>query len=146
MVEGSQEMSPEEINDMLRKELRMTGVVNSREDIIDKLDKTLVTKSEVIPVERKKDGSFSARSGIMTGEELQLVSDYVNHKIRTLGTEILAGQKEVNPYEEGKKNACEYCAYKKVCGFDTSLPGYEKRKLESLDTEVIKAKMKEELQ
>ncbi len=146
MVEGSQEMSPEEINDMLRKELRMTGVVNSREDIIDKLDKTLVTKSEVIPVERKKDGSISARSGVMTGEELQLISDYVNYKIRTLGKEILAGQKSVNPYEEGKKNACEYCAYKKVCGFDTSLPGYEKRKLESLDTEVIKAKMKEELQ
>lgn len=146
MVEGNQEMSPEEINELLRKELRMSGVVNSRDDIIDRLDKTFTGKSEVIPVERKKDGSLSARSDVMTGEDLQLISNYVNHKIRSLGKEILAGKKEVNPYEEGKKHACEYCAYKKVCGFDPSLPGYEKRKLESLEDDVIKNKMKEELQ
>lgn len=146
IVEGNQEMSPEQINDLLRKELRMTGVVNSRDDIISKLDKTMVTKSEVIPVERKKDGSFSAYSKVMTGEELQLVSDYVNHKIRTLGKEILAGQKAVNPYEEGKKDACEYCAYKRVCGFDGTIPGYEKRKLGALKEEVVKSRMKEELQ
>ncbi len=146
MIEGKGDMSTEEINDMVRKELRMNGVVNSRDDVIDKLDKYMGSKSEVIPVERKKDGSLSSRSAVMTQEELQLVSDYVNHKVRKIGKEIMAGHKEVNPYEEGKENACKYCAYKKVCGFDPSIPGYSARKLEAMGDEQVMEKMKEELQ
>ena len=124
----------------------MEGVVNSEDDIIYRLDKVMGSKSDVIPVERKKDGSLGARSGVMSSEELQLISNYVNHKVRTIGREILDGHKEVNPYAIDKKEACEYCAYKKVCGFDPSLPGYEKRKLEQASKEEIFEKMKEELQ
>ena len=109
------------------------------------LDRYASDKSEVIPIERKKDGTLSARSSVMSGEELQLISDYVNQKVRRLGKEILEGHKQINPYETDKKNACEYCAYKKVCGFDPSLPGFEMRKLEETEDGVIMKKMKEEL-
>ncbi len=146
VVDATEGMSPEEVNDLLHKELRMEGVVNSRDDIICRLDKFMESKSDVIPVERKKDGSLGARSGVMSGEELQLISNYVNYKVRTIGREILDGHKEVNPYVADKKEACDYCAYKRVCGFDPSMPGYEKRKLEQPGKEVIFEKMKEELQ
>lgn len=146
VAEATAEMSAEEVNELIHKELRMSGVVNSREDIVSKLDKYMGSKSDVIPVERKKDGSFSSRSSVMSSEELQLISDYVNHKVRSIGREILDGHKEVNPYEAGQKEACKYCAYKKVCGFDPSMPGYEKRKLEQPSDEEILEKMKEELQ
>jgi ATP-dependent helicase/nuclease subunit B len=49
----------------------------------------------------------------------------------------------VNPYEKGNSEACTYCAYKKVCGFDSSIPGYEKRRLEDLDKATILEQMKE---
>ncbi len=146
LVEGSEEMSAEELNDLIRGELRMNGVVNSRDDIISKLDKTMGSKSDVIPVERKKDGSLGARSSVLTSEEFQLISNYVNYKVRTIGREILAGSKEVNPYQEEKKDACKYCAYKQVCGFDPSMPGYEKHLLDKLPKDEILEKMKEELQ
>ncbi len=146
MVEGKQDMSADEINDLIQKELRMNGVVNSQDVIIAKLDRNLEGKSEVIPVERKKDGSFSSRSSVMGQEDLKVISSYVNHKVRSIGQEILAGHKEMNPYEEGNKNACEYCAYKKVCGFDPSIPGYSVRKPEVSDSEEIMRRMKEELQ
>lgn len=146
VVDAAEGMSPEEVNDLLHKELRMEGVVNSEDDIIHRLDKVMGSKSDVIPVERKKDGSLGSRSGVMSSEELQLISNYVNHKVKTIGREILDGHKEVNPYAIDKKEACEYCAYKKVCGFDPSLPGYEKRKLEQASKEEIFEKMKEELQ
>lgn len=146
VVDAAEGMSPEEVNALLHKELRMEGVVNSRDDIIRRLDKVMESKSDVIPIERKKDGSLGARSSVMSSEELQLISNYVNHKVRKIGREILDGHKEVNPYALEKKDACEYCAYKRVCGFDPSLPGYEKRKLEQPKKEEILEKMKEELQ
>ncbi len=146
MVEAGKEPSPEELNELIHKQLRMNGIVNAGEDIIAKLDRYMADKSDVIPVERKKDGTLSARSSVMSGEELQLVSDYVNKKVRSIGKEILDGHKEINPYEDAKRNACEYCTYKKVCGFDPSIPGYEKRILKDYGEEEIMHRMKEELQ
>lgn len=145
IVEASADMEGEEINQLLRKQLRMNGVVNANEDILAKLDKYMGDKSEVIPVERKKDGSLSARSSVMSEEELRLVSNYVNHKVRNLGREILEGHKEMNPYETSAKDACAYCAYKKVCGFDPTVPGLKKRDLEELEEAEIMKRMKEEL-
>lgn len=146
MVEADGSAGEEAINEMIQKQLRMSGVVNARDTIVELLDKEMTDKSLVIPVERKKDGSFSARSSIMSSEELALVSDYVNHKVREVGREILAGHKEINPYETTKKDACEYCAYKKVCGFDGSLPGYEKRQLAESEQATVLEKMKEVLE
>ena len=146
VVEAEGGTDEEDINEMIQKQLRMSGVVNAQDHVVELLDKEMTDKSLVIPVERKKDGSFSARSSILSSEELAMVSDYVNHKVREIGREILAGHKEINPYETAKKDACEYCAYKKVCGFDGSLPGYEKRQLEESEQTVIYEKMKEVLE
>ncbi len=146
MVETAGEADTEEVNKLLREQLRMKGVVNSGEDILAKLDKYMTDKSEVIPVERKKDGSLSARSSVMSEEELRLLSGYVNLKVRNLGREILDGHMERNPYETTKKDACAYCAYKRVCGFDPAIPGFGKRSLEEPgDAEIMKW-MKEELE
>ncbi len=145
MVETAGEVGAEELNKLLREQLRMKGVVNSSEDILGKLDKYMADKSEVIPVERKKDGSLSARSSVMSEEELRLVSSYVNRKVRNLGREVLEGHKEINPYETTKKDACEYCAYKRVCGFDPAIGGFQKRVLEELEDAEIMERMKEEL-
>ena len=145
LVETPGELSPEEINDQLLQKLRMNGVVNGDANIIEKLDRYMADKSHVIPVEKKKDGTFSARSSIMSREELQLVSGYVNSKIREIGREILNGNKKIAPYEKGMMSACTYCAYKKVCGFDPAIPGYKKRKLEEIPQEEALKKMEEEL-
>ena len=140
-VETPVELTPEEINDEINKQLRMHGVVNSEPDIVERLDRTLEDKSDVIPVERKKDGSFSARSSVMSGEELKTVSGYVSRKIVEIGREILDGKISLNPYEKGSEEACTYCAYKKVCGFEPAIPGCEKRKLEELDKETVLERM-----
>lgn len=66
---------------------------------------------------------------------MRLVSNYVNQKIRSLGREILDGTISVNPCELGSEQACTYCAYKHVCGFDTGTEGYRPRKLEKLKAE-----------
>lgn len=134
-VETPVELTPEEINEQIVEKLRMNGVVNSEPHIVEMLDGTMESKSAVIPVERKKDGSFSARSSVLSGQELKTVSDYVSYKVAEIGREILDGTISLNPYEKGSEDACTYCAYRKVCGFEASLPGCGKRKLEDMDRE-----------
>lgn len=142
-IETPVELSDEQINEQILAKLRMNGVVNSDPEVVERLDHYLQDKSAVIPVEKKKDGSFSARSGILSREEMQLVSAYVDAKIRDIGREILDGKIAANPYEKGNEEACTYCAYKKVCGFDGSIPGYEKRQLEDLDKQTLMQRMQE---
>ena len=142
-IETPVELTQEQINEEILTKLRMNGVVNSDPAVVERLDRFLQDKSKVIPVEKKKDGSFSARSGILSREELQVVSAYVDAKIRDIGREILDGKIAANPYEKGNEEACTYCAYKKVCGFDGSIPGYEKRQLEDLDKQTLMQRMQE---
>ena len=142
-IETPVELTQEQINEEILTKLRMNGVVNSDPAVVERLDRFLQDKSKVIPVEKKKDGSFSARSGILSREELHVVSAYVDTKIRQIGREILDGKIAANPYEKGNEEACTYCANKKVCGFDGSIPGYEKRQLEDLDKQTLMQRMQE---
>ncbi len=132
-IETPVELTPEEINEQIGRQLRMGGVVNSAPEIVELLDQSMESKSDVIPVERKKDGSLSARSSVLSEKELKTVSNYVSRKIAQIGREILDGVISLNPYEKGSEEACTYCVYQKVCGFEPALPGCSKRVLEDLD-------------
>ena len=137
MISANTDITPEQINDQIKEKLRMTGIVNSDEEIIKLLDESLVEKSDVIPVDRNKNGSFKASSSIISSEDYKLVSDYVNQKMRSFGKEILQGNIEVNPYELKGQSACTYCAYKSICGFDPSISGFHKRELEKLGEDEV---------
>ncbi len=135
MVEDGADLTPEQINEKLLQELKMTGIVNQNDEAVRLLDTTFTDKSDILPLERKKDGSFSAYSSVIKGEDMQTVSNYVNQKIRQLGNEILHGTISVNPYEQNGNQACTYCAYRSVCGYDTRIAGYQMRKLPKMRQE-----------
>lgn len=135
LVESSGELSDEELNHAIVKSLKTKGVVSSEPGVVEKLDREFVTRSDVIPVERNKNGAFSARSSVLDGEELKMVSRYVTKKIKEIGQRILGGEISLSPYEMGKQDACQWCSYCNVCGFDPSRPGCEKRTLEDLSKE-----------
>ena len=142
LIREEKELSPEEINQRLLKELRMTGLVSDREEVLSHLDHDFTDKSVVIPAERKKDGSFTASSGVISAEDYKVISEYVSEKMREFGREILAGNIAVNPCEQGMKNACTYCSFRGICGFDEKIPGYETRMLPGLTGEEALGLMK----
>lgn len=143
MVEDDGTMTPEQINDKLLQELKMTGVVNESDEAVRLLDKEFTDKSMILPIERKKDGSFSAYSSVINEEDMHMVSDYVNQKIRQLGSGILSGDISVSPYEQNGSQACTYCAYKSVCGYDSRIEGYQMRKLPKMSADEALQKMRE---
>lgn len=128
MIKSEEELSPEQVNDQLLKELRMNGLVNDSEEVIGLLDGSFATKSSIIPVERKSDGSLSARSSVVNRQDYEVISNYVNQKMHQFGTEILQGNIEVNPCEQGNTESCTYCTFREICAFDGKIPGFEKRK------------------
>lgn len=146
LIKEEGELKTEEINAKLLKELRMTGVVNGDDRVVSLLDSGFSDKSLIIPVERKKDGSFSANSSIISSENYEILSSFVSKKIKDFGKEILGGTISVNPCEQGSSNACTYCSFKGVCGFDEKISGYQKRMLKNLPEDELMEKMEKELE
>ena len=145
LVSAEEEVDAEEINREILRELRTTGIVNQDEKVISLLDKNFTDKSIVVPVERKKDGSFSVRSSTIAKEDYEIVSRFVSHKIRQFGREILGGNIEVNPCEQGGRASCNYCIYKGICEFEERTGGYTVRMLPSPDRVELLERMKEEI-
>ena len=146
VISVEDELSPEEINQKILKELCTAGLVSEDERIVSYLDKNFKDKSFVIPVERKKDGTFSARSSVMRQEDYETVSKFVSHKIRQLGMEILAGNIAVNPCRQGTMRACTYCAFRGICDFEERIPGYHMRFLEGKTNDELLLRMRQELE
>lgn len=143
MVEGEGGMTEEEIRKKIYKQLCVSGIVNSDPAVLTGLDQTGEEKSDVIPVEYKKDGSLGSRSSVYNTEEIGLIAEYAMKKAGELGRRIADGDVEVNPCTYRQQNSCEYCQFKNVCGFDGRIPGYEIRELQELEPEVLWEKFNE---
>ncbi|MFI3212758.1 MAG: helicase-exonuclease AddAB subunit AddB [Eubacteriales bacterium] len=137
MIDGEEVLTEEDINNRIFKELRTKGFVNEDEIVLSNLDKTHMAKSEVVPVEYKADGSLGSRSRVMSTKEMEVMSNYVTHKIGEIGRQIISGNIAINPYMQKGREACTFCDYKGVCGFDGKIDGYEKRELEDMNQEEI---------
>ncbi len=120
-------MSTEQVEQEIHKQLRTDGLVNESEEVVSMLDHSFEESSLVIPVDRKKAGGYKATSSTGSEPEFQIISDYVNGKIRELAGEIVAGSIKVNPYEKGDRDSCTYCNYQSICGFDSKAAGFKKR-------------------
>lgn len=130
-VEQDGTMDEEAVDREIRKALRMKGIVNADAGVIGMMDGEIASggRSDTIPAQIRVDGTVSGTSHAYDKGTLQTISSYVNLKIREISEGILQGRIAKNPYEYKDKDACGYCRYREVCGFDEGLPGYEKRRL-----------------
>ncbi len=144
MVDAKEEMIADDINNKIKNELKMTGLVNGDQTIIQMLDNGLNSKSDIIPVGINKDGSFSAYSQVATGEQYSAISGFVNRKIREFGKRILNGDIQIDPYEDDKRSSCTYCSFRSICGYDEKINGFKKRKLGISPNEALEQIMRED--
>lgn len=123
MIEGEAGKSDAQIREEILEELKLKGVASEAED-----------------------PSISKKTKRAGKEEFQILSGYVNHKIREIGQKIFDGEIAAKPYQLGDETGCDYCPYHGICGFDPSVSGQNYRKLENIkdDAEILR-KMQEEL-
>lgn len=109
----------------IRKEYRMEGLVLADGEAVKLMDESLDSgsKSSVVPVEYKKDGSFSARSQVADGAQWETLRKAVRRNISKIGKRIVDGDVEIAPYRLGKRSPCTVCEFRPVCQFDGQLEG-----------------------
>ena len=133
MIQEKIDADVEAVSAGLMKELKMNGLVQADSELVRRIDNSLGS----IPVTFNKDGSFRKNSSVANREQFTALGRYVRTKIEKIRSSILEGDAQVSPYELGKKNACTYCPYMTVCGFDRKLSGYEFRRLKNFSDEEL---------
>lgn len=144
LVEKTPEITGEEIDQQILKQLRMNGLVNSSLDVIRHMDREIERESDVIPVAIKDGLVQETKSSVAGGNRFEALRGFVQRKLETSGREILDGSSQVRPYKQGTKTACDYCLYHSVCGFDPKTTGYEFRKFRSYKADEIWEKIEKE--
>lgn len=122
------------------KKLKMDGLVLADDEILEAMDKGYAQGSSVVPVKKKKDGSFTEASRIATEGEFASISRHVKSTVKKLVSEILSGYNSIAPV----KGACEWCEMKSLCGFDTTLKGCSYKGVDKINDKEALLKMIEE--
>ncbi|SFK48779.1 DNA helicase/exodeoxyribonuclease V, subunit B [Lachnospiraceae bacterium KH1T2] len=136
----------EDADKKISKELKLRGIVNGNLDVIRLYDREFAGKSDVIPVETKKDGSFAAAARVLEKDGFRVLSEFVKHKTDSFRESIMNGDVSKYPVKYDKQLTCDYCAYRDVCFFDERLNGYKARAVGKLgSTDEVIMEMKKEL-
>lgn len=120
----------EEARAAARKQYKTRGLVTADAETVFLMDKSLQEKggySDLIPVAMKTDGTFYKSASVATEAGWQKLRTHVRGAVRQIGTDILGGRVEAEPYRLGKKTACAFCPYRPVCSFDPTLAGNKER-------------------
>ena len=114
-------MSEEEIEDRIRKQFKMQGLILADIDVVKMMDTNLETGySNVVPAYVGKEGNLSnTRSSTVSRKQFEYLQKYTKNLVGQISKEILGGNIDIKPYYnlKNKKTPCEYCAFGGVCNF-----------------------------
>ncbi|NMB42047.1 MAG: helicase-exonuclease AddAB subunit AddB [Firmicutes bacterium] len=138
LISNREPWTMEEVEQKIRKEYKMAGLVLEDLDVVRLMDSSLQKGySEIIPVALKAKGGFYANSATITAEKLRLLFAHMRQLIKDAAKTIISGEVGISPYRLAKNIACTYCPYKAICQFDISLKGNRYRLLKKLVKEEV---------
>lgn len=107
----------EEVALRIYRELKLSGIVNSDDRVIDAFDRDIRTdgSSAVIPVRINRDGTIRAQSGTASEEDIREVIRHTGELVSKFRKSIRDGYISREPYELGGKTPCEYCSFLSLC-------------------------------
>ena len=127
LAKAKKEMTKEEIEEIIKKNYKMNGLVLADVNVIKMMDSNLTSgKSDIIPVELNESGEINYKSSkTVTKEEFESLQKYTIKLIKQISKEILDGNITLRPYYvvSNKKTPCTYCEYKSICQFNPKLAG-----------------------
>ena len=114
--------------DQILRALRPGGLISSDPRAIDLLESSRGTgASLVLPAEWKSGGALGGRSHAASPGALKDLAAFADRRMHEFAGRIFAGERAARPYRTKKNDACKWCPYGPVCGFDRKIPGMEQR-------------------
>lgn len=147
MVKAEKKITDEEIEDMIRKNFKMKGLIIADVKIIKMNDNTLKSgSSKLVPAALTASGSINEKwtNGVKS-EEFKILQEYIYKTIKDISKEILSGNIDLKPYYKKGKTPCEYCEYKAICGFNSRQNNNCYNYIDQKSKDDILLKMKEEI-
>ena len=118
ILKAARNTGGEELAKLRERELRRGGLILDDPDVIEAMENG--DEKKYLPVKTSKDGGVGGESLVNAGQ-MALLSKHVGHMLRGASNGILGGNMECSPYYKSENdNACLYCDYHTVCGFDES--------------------------
>ena len=124
IIKAAGKSDAEEIEQEIRKQFKMKGLILADIDITKKMDTTLAKgNSNIIPAYIDKEGNLSNRSSNISRSQFENLQKYTQILIKKIANEILSGNIELKPYYKVNtgKTPCEYCDYRSICNFNSGL-------------------------
>ena len=132
----------ETVTKNILNELKLDGLVNSDDEVIEHLEHGLSGSSIYIPVAKKKSGEHYKYSRVLPPEDFDTLLKYTKYKEKEIKKEIKDGVVMANPYALGTQTGCDYCPYMDICGFDPDINGCEYRVYNKMESEEAIKKMR----
>ena len=147
MIKADKKISDDEIEELIRKNFKMKGLIVADVKIIKMNDNSLTTgTSKLVPAAISKSGEVIEKwtNGVKQ-EEFEILQKYIYKTIKQIGTEIFSGNIDLKPYNKDGKTPCEYCEYKSICTFDPRKKNNKYNYIDKLTKDDIIVKMKKEI-
>lgn len=132
----------EDALDAVLRELRVDGMINLRDEVLEHLDHRMDGESLAVPVKFNKNGKLGKSSKAVPEEEFEVMMKHALRKVEEIHGKILEGEADPTPYRRGQESGCDYCKYRHVCGFDKKIAGYGYRDITKMTKEEAIAAMK----
>ena len=145
-IKSANKIDEEKLQDEIRKQFKMKGLILADIDVVKKMDKKLEKgNSNVIPAYIDKDGNLANKSSTITRSQFENLQKYTNKIIKQISNAILSGNIDVKPYYKIKqgKTPCEYCKYRSICNFNTGICKKEYNYIGNAEKEYILEQIKE---
>ena len=145
-IKVANKLDEEKLQDEIRKQFKMKGLILADIDVVKKMDKKLEKgNSNVIPAYIDKDGNLANKSSTITRSQFENLQKYTNKMIKQISNAILSGNIDVKPYYKIKqgKTPCEYCKYRSICNFNTGICKKEYNYIGNAEKEYILEQIKE---
>lgn len=148
IIKSDKKLQVEEIEEKIKENFRMKGLILADIKIVKMHDKNLTSgQSKLIPAYIDKSGNLSPkRTKGISKEQFAILQEYIYKTIKEISNEMLEGNIELRPYNKNGITPCEYCEYKQICNFNPSLYKNEYNYISKMDKEVIFEKMKEDIE
>ncbi len=126
-VDSDFAMDRAEINRDIDKKRRMSGLILDNDTVIQGMEKNV--GGVYLPIKLNKSGDkYSGTESLVNAAEIKKIFDKINSILKNMVKELLKGNIHQIP-AKGTVDACAWCPYWQVCGYEDGMENREVRKI-----------------